>query len=151
MTAKKSKSNIEKAQDVTTGTPIRFESAHSKRKRKYKAATLVKAPEEFAGGFVGFLKDNAVVGVAIGFVIGLQAQALMKQLIASFIDPAFTLFFGQSLSQRTLVITVGDKPASFTWGAFLYALVSFIFVLASIYVIYKLFKLNKLDKPKDEK
>lgn len=151
MAAKKSKSNIDQAQDVTTGTPIRFENAKSKRKRKNRAAALVAAPEEFAGGFVEFLKDNAVVGVAIGFVIGLQAQSLMKQLIASFIDPAFTLFFGQALSQRTLTITVGERSASFTWGAFVYSLVSFIFVLAAIYLIYRVFKLNKLDKPKDEK
>jgi len=151
MTAKKSKSNIAQAQDITSGSPIRLESAHSKRKRKSKAAVLVTAPEEFAGGFVNFLRDNAVVGVAIGFVIGLQAQALMKQLIASFIDPAFSLFFGQALSQRTLTITLHDRSASFTWGAFVYSLVSFIFVLAAIYLIYRVFRLNKLDKPKDDK
>ncbi len=151
MAAKKTKSNIEKAQDVTTGTPIRFETASSKRKRKSRATVLVTAPEEFAGGFVDFLRDNAVVGVAIGFVIGLQAQALMKQLIASFIDPAFTLFFGQALSQRAFTLTFNGRAATFTWGAFAYALISFIFVLAAIYLIYKVFRLNKLDKPKDDK
>ena len=151
MTAKKTKSNIDKVQDVTSGTPIRFEAATSKRKRKSRATVLVTAPEEFAGGFIDFLRDNAVVGVAIGFVIGLQAQALMKQLISSFIDPAFTLFFGQALSQRSFTLTLHGRSATFTWGAFMYALVGFIFVLAAIYIIYKVFRLNKLDKPKEDK
>lgn len=151
MTARKSKSNIEEARDVTTGTPIRFESASSKRKKKSRAYVLVAAPEEFAGGFVDFLKDNAVVGVAVGFVIGLQAQTFMKQLIASIIDPAFSLIFGQALSQRTLTLTFHGRTAIFTWGALCYSFISFLFLLAAIYLIYRLFKLDRLKKPEDGK
>lgn len=152
MTAKNRKSNIAAARDVTTGTPIRFETAASARKKRHPArAVLVAAPEEFAGGFVDFLKDNAVVGVAVGFVIGLQAQTFMKQLVASIIDPAFSLLFGQALSQRTLTLTFHGRTGVFTWGALCYSFLSFLFVLASIYIIYRLFKLDKLKKLEEEK
>ncbi|HSX45378.1 MAG TPA: MscL family protein [Candidatus Saccharimonadia bacterium] len=131
-----------------TGGPVYLEDPHHRHKvRQTKRGTfIVEVPNEFATGFVNFLKHNAVVGVAIGFVIGLQAQTLVKQLIASFIDPLFNLVFGEALSARQFHITFHGRTQAFTWGAFVYALLSFIFVLASIYAIYKLFKLDKLEK-----
>lgn len=98
-------------------------------------------------GFVAFLRDYAVVGLAVGFVIGLQAQNLVKQLVSSFIDPAFQLLFGQALSQRAFILHFHDRTASFTWGAFVYGMLNFVFVLGAIYVIVKFFSLDKLDKP----
>jgi large-conductance mechanosensitive channel len=152
MTARNRNSNIEKAQDVTSGTPIRFETASSKRKNKHPArAAVLAAPEEFAGGFIDFLRENAIVGLAIGFVIGLQAQLLVKQLIASFIDPAFQLLFGQALSLRTFSLHFHGRISNFSWGAFVYSVLSFLFILAVIYAIYKLFKLDRIDKPKKDK
>jgi large-conductance mechanosensitive channel len=87
-----------------------------------------------------------VVGVAIGFVIGLQAQTLVKQLIASFIDPLFNLLFGKALNERQFHITFHGRTEAFSWGAFVYSLLSFIFVLGSIYAIYRIFKLDRLEK-----
>jgi hypothetical protein len=34
------------------------------------------------GDFIDFLRDHAIVGLAIGFVVGTQAQSVVKQLIA---------------------------------------------------------------------
>lgn len=101
------------------------------------------------GGFIDFLRDNAVIALAIGFVAGSQAQALVKQLIASFIDPAFQLFFGKLLSSRTVTLHFHSHTAPFAWGAFVYALLNVLFVLVTIYVIIKLFKLDRLVKPND--
>lgn len=138
---------------VAAGSTIRFEAPQSDRKSKPNPAILVVQEVNPVGGFVNFLREHAVVGLAIAFIIGLQAQTLVKQLVGSFIDPAFQLFFGQSLQSRTFVLSFDGRNIDFGWGSFVYQLLDFIFVLAAIYAIVKLFSLDKLDKPnkKDKK
>lgn len=109
---------------------------------------IISSEAKTLNGFVSFLRENAVVGLAVGFVIGAQVQAVVKQLITSFIDPLFTLIFGQSLSQRTLTLHLNGKSADFAWGSFAYILIDFLFVLLAVYLIIKILKLDKLDKPK---
>lgn len=101
-------------------------------------------------GFVGFVKEYAVVGLAIGFAVGSQAQEIVKQVLKTFIDPAFQLFFGKALSSRTFTLHFSNHVGVFGWGALTYSLLNFIFVLAAIYAIVKFFKLDKL-KNSDKK
>lgn len=129
-------------------------SVQSKPKalRKPKVHVLMDTDDlvmEQVGGFVNFLRENAVLGLAIGFVAGQQAQALVKALISGFIDPAFQVFFGESLSTRTAYFSFHTHHATFLWGAFVYALLNVIFVLAAIYATIKLLKLDRLNKPKE--
>ncbi len=140
---------VNQAHAVTTGTTMRMEAASSDRKPKPHAAVVMVREINPTGGFVGFLREYTVVGLAIGFVIGTQAQTLVKLLVSSFIDPAFQLLFGQALSQRNFVLHWHDRAASFGWGGFAYGLLNFLFVLAAIYAIVKFFKLDRLAKPKD--
>ncbi|HYH36391.1 MAG TPA: MscL family protein, partial [Candidatus Saccharimonadales bacterium] len=132
---------------VTSGSPLRMEPPQSNRQPKHNPALVVMQEVNPVSGFLGFLRDYAVVGLAVGFVIGLQAQNLVKQLVTSFIDPAFNLLFGQALNQRAFVLEWHGRSSSFTWGAFAYGLLNFLFVLGAIYAIVKIFKLDKLDKP----
>lgn len=107
--------------------------------------------KEQVTGFVTFLREHAIVGLAVGFVVGAQSQAVVKQLIASFIDPAFKLFFGGAeLSKRTFTLHLWKNSADFGWGGMVYALLNLLFVLAAIYALIKIFKLDKLDKPKEK-
>jgi large-conductance mechanosensitive channel len=97
---------------------------------------------------VGFIREHAIVGLAVGFVIGTQVQTVVKQLVASFIDPAFELLFGSNLTNATYTWHFHGRYANFGWGAFVYGLLDFLFVLIAIYALIKFFKLDKLDKPK---
>jgi large-conductance mechanosensitive channel len=104
---------------------------------------------EKVSGFFGFLRERAVVGLAVGFVVATQVQGVAKALITGFIDPLFTLLFGgDALSRRTFTLHFHRHHADFGWGSVIYALLDFLFVVAAIYAIIKLFKLDKLDKPK---
>jgi len=146
--ARKRKSSS--TQSVTPGSNIRFESAKSDRKPRPNPAVVVVQEVNPVTGFVSFLKEYAVVGLAIGFIIGLQAQVVMRQLVTSFLDPAFHLMFGQALSQRTFTLEWHGRSSNFGWGLFIYGLLNFIFILAAIYIIVKFFKLDKLAKPKED-
>ena len=123
-------------------------------RRATRAVTAI-APDAFAqpvGGFVTFLREHAIVGLAVGFVIGSQVQALVKQGTDSFINPLFQLLFSgnKSLTSRTFTLHFGGRHANFAWGAMTYALLDFLFVLAAIYVTIKIFSLDKLDKKKEK-
>ncbi len=135
-------------QVVTNGSTIRFEQPKSSRQHQPKVV-IVSPDIHPVSGFVDFLREHAVVGLAIGFVIGTQVQTLVKQLVASFIDPLFKILFGQALSQRTFTLHWHGRAANFGWGSFVYGLLDFVFVLATVYAVVKFLKLDKLDKAKE--
>jgi large conductance mechanosensitive channel len=139
-------------QSVTTGTVIRMEEPKSKRQPRPSKAAVVVHEINPVSGFLSFLREYSVVGVAVGFIIALQSQTIMRQLVDSFINPAFGLLFGgQKLSQRTFVVTYHDRTASFGWGIFIFTMINFVFLLLVIYLIIKIFKLDKLAKKAEEK
>jgi len=43
-----------------------------------------------------------------------------------------------------------NHKGTYSWGAFIYGLLNFLFVLIAIYAIFRYFKLDKLDKPQKE-
>jgi large-conductance mechanosensitive channel len=122
----------------------------AKHKRHASMKGLFEEPDDLMreqlGGFLNFLSEHAVVGVAIGFIVGLQAQTLIKQLVTSFITPLFTLLIGKNLNKDQIGIHSGTGTVWFTWGAFIYTLADFVVVLLFIYLVVKIFRLDKLDK-----
>ena len=151
MAERKRKPKASNVKAVTSGTTIRFEQPKSQRKPKPKVARKVAQEVNPVGGFADFLREYTVVTLAIGFVVAQQVQALVKQLVAAFIDPLSKLLFGTALSDRTFTLHFHDRAANFAWGNFIYGVINFIFVLVVIYLIIKIFQLDKLNKPKHRK
>jgi len=133
---------------VTNGGNIRFEEAQSSRSSKNKQNVVVSIGQDVSpvGNFIDFLKQHAVVGLIIGFVIGNQVQSLVKQLIQSFVDPLTKLLFGSELSSKTFMLHFRGHDAEFSWGAMVYALVIFLFVIIFMYVAIRFLKLDEFDK-----
>lgn len=116
---------------------------------------VIKVPG-FLQGFTDFVREQGVVGLAIGFVLGAQVKTLVDQLVTSFISPFLALILPgraaageeNSLVTRTFSLKLGDKSADFAWGAFLFQLISFMIVSLVVYLIVHRLKLDKLDKKK---
>ena len=104
-------------------------------------------------GFIDFLREQSVVGLAIGLVLGTQAKALVDQLMLSFINPLTGLLLpGEgTLKQKTFTLHFSGKSAAFGWGAFVNSLVTFVIVAAVVYYVFKGLGLDKLDKKKEDK
>lgn len=151
--AAKRKRKVRKADTpdvIVQGTNIRFEAPKSDRKPKPNPAVVVAQEINPVSSFTTFLREYAVVTVAIGFAIATQAQVMIKQMSASFIDPAYALLLnGQSLSEKSTVVHWHGREQVFTWGAFVYSLLNLFFLLIIIFVIVKFFALDRLQKPKD--
>ncbi|HEX4774525.1 MAG TPA: MscL family protein [Candidatus Saccharimonadales bacterium] len=131
---------------TTSGSTIRLEVPVSQRGKPRHHTIEVREiiPVE---GFLDFLREHAVVGLAIGFAIGSQAQNVVTNLVNSFIKPIFELFFGQSLATQSITLHFHTHSANFVWGAFVYALLNFLFILGTIFFLVKWLKLDKLNKP----
>jgi large conductance mechanosensitive channel len=99
--------------------------------------------EQYAG-FVHFLRDYAVVGLAVGFIIGQQAQTLIKQLLDSFVTPLLTVIIGQNVQTKSFSIASGSHQAAVAWGKFVYVFLDFACVMIFIYAVVKIFKFDKL-------
>lgn len=149
MTAKSRSPKPKHPQVLNPGSVIRMEVPKSSRHQP-KTHIIVSAPEPVSG-FKTFLREHAVVALAIGFVVATQIQALAKQLIASFIDPAFKLLFGEKLSLRTFTLHFHGRTADFGYGSFIYALLDVLFVLITIYIAVRIFKLEDLGTPDKKK
>lgn len=102
-------------------------------------------------GFIGFVREQGVVGLAIGLVLGTQVKTLVDQLVASFINPLVGLLLpgGGTLIEKKFYVRMNGKGQDFLWGAFASQLISFITVAAIIYFVFKGLRLDKLDKKKD--
>lgn len=110
---------------------------------------VVKVPS-FLQGFTDFVREQGVVGLAVGFVLGTQVKTLVDQLVSSFINPLLGLLLpGKgSLSDKAFALSFNGKTQDFRWGAFVFQLITFIIVAAVVYVIVHRLKLDKLDKKK---
>jgi large conductance mechanosensitive channel len=128
---------------------------HPKGRRHSPAITaLLESDDVFrdqVGGFANFLREYAVIGLAVGFIVGQQANAVVKQMVASFVDPWTKILFGQDLSTRVAHLHHDQTLVVVPWGLFVYTLIEFFLVLIVLYVLIKLFRLDKLKKPKESK
>lgn len=123
-----------------------------KAARTISREALLASQPKVVTGFIDFLREQSVVGLAIGLVMGTQVKVLADQLIASFVNPLIGLVLpGRgSLDQKTFSIIVDGKTAVFAWGTFAATLLSFVITAAVIYFVFKSLNLDKLTKKKKE-
>lgn len=135
--------------------------------RKAKA-DLVKARAEAArekaknvgtnqlGGFLNFIREKGVVGLAVGLAIGTAATGVVTQIVNAVITPTVSLLlsaFGlESLRSLNFVAkraADGTPVITYAVGDLIDALIKFLAVALVIYFVVMGLKLDKLDKKKD--
>lgn len=135
-----------KTRPTTTGSHVMREAVSRNRSRQ-----RIHTGSNVAVGFLNFIRNHSIVTLAVGFIIATQAQAVIKQLVTSFITPTFQFFVNGSLLKDTVKIHLNGRTISYSWGAFVNDLLTLLFTMLAIYLIIVVFKLDKLDKPADNK
>ena len=108
-----------------------------KKKKKNQKSNMLKEFKEFA------LKGN-IIDMAIGVVIGGAFQKIVNSLVNDIIMPAISVLTGK-VDFSDMVFTVGN--ASIKYGNFITAIVDFLIIAFSIFLVVKY--LNKLNKLKE--
>ncbi len=93
--------------------------------------------------FKDFLKEYNVTGLAIAFIMGVAATALVQSLVNNIIMPLVTPFIPGGAWQ-TAKFSMG--PVVISWGAFLGALINFLIIALVVFLIAK--KILKEEKVK---
>ena len=96
-------------------------------------------------GFVDFIREQGVVGLAVGFILGGAVAKIVSSLVTDIINPLIGALLGTTdLSAKFLKIGVVEMH----YGNFITTLIDFAIIALVVYYGVKLLKLDKLDKKK---
>lgn len=127
--------------------------ARSIHTRSDPAIPSLKVPSPFQG-FINFVREQGVVGLGVGFIVGTSANALIKSIVNNLLTPVIGMLTGGvDLSQKAMCINSvgGVCKNSLHYGQVLSDIITFLVILAVVYFLVKSLKLDKLDKPKASK
>ncbi len=103
----------------------------------------------FVKEFMDFLQAFGVVGLAIGFVIGVASSAVVNSLVKDHINPIVGLVLPTgNLSSLNATITspVSGKPSVFLYGDFISQIIYFVIIALVVFIMYKQLKRMGLTK-----
>lgn len=96
-------------------------------------------------GFVDFIREQGVVGLAVGFILGGAVSKVVASLVADIINPVLGIVLGAAdLSSMSLKL----GPAEIMFGSFVSVLIDFLVIAGVVYFGVKGLGLDKLDKKK---
>ena len=98
-------------------------------------------------GFMDFVREQGVVGLAVGFILGGAIAKLVASLVADLINPVLGLFLGAVGGLKEVYLQIGT--AKLMWGSFVSSLIDFLIIALVVYYGVKLLRLDKLDKKRD--
>jgi|SRR2546421_12107168 len=112
---------------------------------------ITKQVSKQLNGFSDFLREQSVIGIGIGLVLGTQLKTVVDSITNGFVLPLTQLVLPnqKSLLDQIVTIHVTDhKAVPIRWGGIAYSLFNFVMVAFIVYAIFKLFKLDRLAKKK---
>jgi len=103
---------------------------------------IFAAPQRAFGGFLDFVRERGVMGLAIGFVLGTAVQKVVTAFVNDLLNPIISILLGRAENFKDF--KVGD----FLIGDFIMVTLDFVILCLVIYTVFKVLGLEKLDKPK---
>lgn len=101
-------------------------------------------------GFMKFVREQGVVGLAVGFILGGAVSNLVSSFVENIINPLLSVILGgvnlAAHSWEVAEATATDAAVVVEWGLVLSVLVDFLVVAAVVYFGVKKLGLDKLDK-----
>ncbi|OHB24816.1 MAG: hypothetical protein A2542_03005 [Parcubacteria group bacterium RIFOXYD2_FULL_52_8] len=94
-------------------------------------------------GFIAFIREQGVVGLAIAFILGGAIQKVISSLVADLVQPAVGLIFGSTSGLASLHV------GSLMYGRFLSNVIDFVIIAGIVYLLFKRFGLERLDLTKN--
>lgn len=107
-----------------------------------------EAKSRVSGGisnFVKFIREQGVVGLAVGFILGGAVSKTVSSLVENVINPIIGILLGKvDLSDK--ILSIGE--ASINYGSFISSLIDFLIIAAVVYFIFKGLGIEQIDKKK---
>lgn len=97
-------------------------------------------------GFLDFIREQGVVGLAVGFILGGAVSKVVSALVTDIINPLLGAVLGAADGLKTASFKIGS--AEILYGDFISIAIDFIVIALVVYFGVKLLGLDKLDKKK---
>jgi len=97
-------------------------------------------------GFINFIREQGVVGLAVGFILGGAVSRLVSALVTDIINPIIGFALGSVGDLKTAAIDLGTSKI--LYGDLISVFIDFIVIALVVYFGVKLIGLEKLDKKK---
>jgi large conductance mechanosensitive channel len=97
-------------------------------------------------GFLSFIREQGVIGLAVGFILGGAVSKVVTALVTDIINPIIGLALGAVDGLKTASIKLGS--AEILYGDLLSVLIDFTVIALVVYFGVKMIGLDKLDKKK---
>ncbi len=91
-------------------------------------------------GFIAFVREQGIFGLAIGFIMGTGVSGLVSALVDDLINPSLSLLFGSVVNLETLSLTLNGVV--FRYGHFISVFVDFLVLAFVVYLLFKYFGKN---------
>lgn len=95
-------------------------------------------------GFLSFVREQGVIGLAIGVILGGAVGKLVTSLVNDIVLPCITLVVGSPEGMQSLAWH------GITYGKFIAALVDFVLIAAVVYFGVKMLGLDRIDSKKTQ-
>lgn len=100
-------------------------------------------------GFLTFIREQGVVGLAIGFILGGAITKVVTSLVEDIINPIIGIIGGGTEGLAEASIKIAD--AEIKYGQFISVLINFLIIAAVVYYVFKGLGLDRIDKKKEAK
>ncbi|MFH1561013.1 MAG: MscL family protein [Patescibacteria group bacterium] len=94
-------------------------------------------------GFISFIKEQGIVGLIVGFILGGSVKNLVTSFVEDILNPILSLFLGSTANLGELSFKIGE--IEIFWGHFLSTLIDFIIIAGIVYYLVKSLRLDKID------
>jgi len=98
-------------------------------------------------GFVTFIREQGVVGLAVGFILGGAVSEVVKAVIDDLVNPILGLALNSAAGLKEASFSIAS--ASIKYGDLLNTAINFIVIALVVYYGVKALGLDKLDKKAD--
>ncbi len=98
-------------------------------------------------GFINFIREQGVVGLAVGFVLGGAVSKVVAALVNDIVNPIVGLALGATGGLKDASLSIGS--AKVLYGDFISVTIDFLIIALVVYFGVKILGVNKLDKKKE--
>lgn len=98
-------------------------------------------------GFLNFIREQGVVGLAVGFILGGAVSKVVSALVTDIINPVIGFALGAAGGLKNASIILGESKIMY--GDFIAVILDFIIIALVVYFGVKIIGLDRLDKKKE--
>lgn len=94
-------------------------------------------------GFIRFVREQGVIGLAVGFLLGGAVSKVVSALVNDIINPLIGLVLGQTEGLKDMAFSIGS--AQILIGDFIAVIIDFLVIALVVYYVVKGLGLDKAD------